>query len=808
MQDIRYALRTLRKQPVFTLVAVLTLTLGIGANTAIFSLLYQILLKPLPYPEPERLVFIWNSYPKTGLPQASVSIPDYIDRKAQAPAIEDATLFTNRSVTLAEGGQPQQVRALAVTPSFFSTLRRQPILGRGFTEDEARPDADRYVVLTNGLWKSRFAGDPAIVGRDIRVNGLAHRVVGVLPADMRLPAREAALLLPFAFTPQQMSDQGRGNEFSSMIARLRPGATVEQLDAQMKTIIDRNLDRLPQFRPWVATSGFTGKAVPIREQLVGGVREALYVLQAGVFVVLLIACANVANLLLMRATGRYRELAIRTTLGAGRARLVRQLVTEGLVLSLPGAIGGLVLGLLGVRALIAMGSNQIAGLTEAPLQPAVLAFTIGLAVVTGLVFGVVPALSVVRGDSFTVLKDDSTRGSAGRSTGFMRTSLVVVETAFALMLLIGAGLLIKSFARLQDVDPGFSTENVLTAQITLPASRYADPAALAAFWRRLLENARALPGVTAAGLTSNVPFNGNVSSGSYSIVGYTPPPNEAPPHGRQEIVGGDYFRAMNIPVLEGRAFTDSDTVESQPVVVVDQYLVNRYFSKRRAIGQQLRRGGPNSPPLTIIGVVGTINSIDLGQPVTKERVYRPVMQQPMRSMALVLKTGVDPTTLVGHVRAAVQSIDPEQPLADVRTMDQWVSRSLEGRRSPMLLLGLFGAVALILSAIGIYGVLAFGVAQRVRELGIRQALGADRHSILALVLRQGMTTTAIGIVLGLAGAVMLTKYLQALLFSVRPLDWSVFAIVTILLFAVATAACYVPARRATRIDPMEALRES
>ena len=592
-----------------------------------------------------------------------------------------------------------------------------------------------------------------------------------------------------------------------MIARLKPGATIEQLDAQMKTIINRNVDRLPQFRPWVATSGFTGKAVAIREQLAGDAREPLYVLQAGVLVVLLIACANVANLLLMRATGRYRELAIRTTLGAGQGRLVRQLLTEGLVLSVLGALGGLVLGSIGVRLLLAMSSNQISGLTEAPLQPVVLVFTIGLAVLTGLLFGVVPAISVVRGNTSTLLKEDSTRGSSSRSTGIMRTTLVIAETAFALMLLVGAGLLLKSFARLQDVDPGFSTESVLTTQITLPASRYPDPPALAAFWRRLLDKARTLPGVTAAGFTSNVPFNGNVSSGSYSIVGYTPPPNEAPPHGRQEVVGGDYFRAMNIPVVEGRVFTDSDTADSQPVVVIDQYLVNRYFAKRSAIGQQLRRGGPNSPPLTIIGVVGTINSIDLGQPVAKERVYRPVMQQTLRSMALVLKTGVDPAALVSQVRAAVQSIDPEQPIADVRTMDQWVSRSLESRRSPMVLLALFGVVALVLSAIGIYGVLAFGVAQRVREFGIRQALGADRQSILALVLRQGMMTTAVGVVLGLAAAMWLTKDLQTLLFSVRPLDRSVFAGVTILLFAVAVLACYVPARRATRIDPMQALRD-
>jgi putative ABC transport system permease protein len=472
MQDIRYAIRTLRKQPVFTLVAVLTLTLGIGANTAIFSVLYQILLRPLPFPEADRLVFIWNSYPLTGLPQASVSIPDYIDRKTEAPAIEDATLFTMRSATLSEGGRPEQLRALAVTPSFFSTLRRQPMLGRGFTEDEAKPEADRYVILTNGLWNSRFASDRTIVGRDIRVNGVPHRVVGVLPADFRLPSRDVALLVPFAFTPVQMSDQGRGNEFSQMIARLKPGATTEQLDAQMKTIIDRVKDRLPQRAGFMTISGFSARTVPVREELVGEAREPLYVLQAGVFVVLLIACANVANLLLMRATGRYRELAIRTTLGAGQGRLVRQMLTEGLVLSGLGAIGGMALGVIGVRGLIAMSSNQIPGLTEATLNPAVLAFTMGLAVLTGIVFGVVPALSVIRGNTSTLLKDDSTRGSSGRSTGLMRTFLVVGETAVALMLLVSAGLLIKSFSRLQDVDPGFSTESVLTTQIALPAATY------------------------------------------------------------------------------------------------------------------------------------------------------------------------------------------------------------------------------------------------------------------------------------------------------------------------------------------------
>ena len=808
MQDIRYALRSLRKQPIFALVAVVTLTLGIGANTAIFSLLYQYLLRPLPYPEAERLVFIWNTYPLMGLPQASVSIPDYIDRKTQASAIEDATLFTMRGLSMAAEGEPVQVRGLAVTPSFFSTLRRQPFLGRAFAEGEAQPGADKFAILTYSIWNSRFAADRAIVGRSIRLGGEAYQVVGVLPSDFELPSRDISVLVPFSFTPQQMSDQGRGNEFSQMIARLAPGATIEQANAQMKTIVDRVLERLPQRQAFARTSGFGGYAVPIRDQLVGDLRTPLYFLQIFVLLVLLIACANVANLLLMRATGRYRELAIRTTLGAGQRRLLRQMLTEGLVLAIFGALGGLLLGLAGVRALVALGSQQVPGMTTVSLQPAVLAFTMALAIVTGLIFGLVPALVVFRGNTWSLLKDDSTRGSAGRSTGLTRSLLVVAETAFALVLLVAAGLLLKSFLRLQNVDPGFGTDNVLTAQISLPMARYPDAAARRAFWIRLTEAARGLPGVTSAGLTTNVPFNGNVSSGSYSIVGYTPGPSEAAPHGRQEVVGADYFAAMRIPLIAGRFFNDGDTADSPPVVVVDEFLANKYFAKRSALGQQIRRGGPDSPPMTIIGVVGTINSIDLGQPVTKERVYRPATQQPPGAMALVVKTGLDPQTLVAQVRAAVRTIDPEQPLADVRTMDQWVSRSLELRRAPAVLLALFGSVALVLSAIGIYGVLAFSVAQRGREFGIRQALGADRKSILTLVLKQGLLTAGVGIVIGLVGSAIASRFMQTMLFGVGRHDPAIFAGVTLALFVVAAAACYIPARRATRVDPMVALRDA
>ncbi|HVJ26425.1 MAG TPA: ABC transporter permease, partial [Vicinamibacterales bacterium] len=788
MQDIRYAWRSLRKQPIFTLIAVLTLTLGIGANTAIFSLVYQILLRPLPYAHQDRLVFVWNSYPLMNLAKASVSIPDYIDRKTQADTIEDAALFSGRALTLADGGEAERIPALQVTPSFFSTLGRQPMLGRAFTEEEAKPGADKQVILAHGLWRTRFGGDTSIVGRDVRLSSEVYKVVGVLPPDFELPGREIGALVPFAFTAQQMSDAGRGNEFSQMIARLRPGATIDLANSQFKMIVDRNLQRLPQSADFVKTSGFTGYAVRMQDEIVGDTRQPLMLLQMGVLLVLFIACANVANLLLMRATGRGRELAIRTTLGAGQWRLMRQMLTEGLVLSLLGAIGGLVLGFAGLRALIALAVGQIPGATNASLHLPVLGFTLLLAVVTGLIFGLVPAIAAIRGNAALMLKEDATRGSAGRSTGFMRAALVVGETAVALMLLIGAGLLIKSFARLQQVDPGFDRQNVLTAQLGLPTARYPNPADRAQFWSRLVEKTQQIPGVTSVGLTTNVPLNGSVSSGSYSIVGYTPAQGEAAPHARQETVGADYFQAMKIPLIEGRYFTGTDITGAAPVAIVDQFMVEKYFKGRSAIGQEIQRGDSTSPRIRIVGVVGTINGIDLGMPVTKERIYRPMLQQPPGGMALVLKTGLDPTTVVSQVRAAVKQIDPEQPLVDVRTMEEWVDRSLAIRRAPTTLLTIFGGVALLLSAIGIYGVLAYGVTQRVREFGIRQALGANQKSILSLVLKSGMMRVALGMAIGLVGALALSTYLESMLFGVSTKDVPVFATVTVVLFAVALLA--------------------
>ena len=424
-----------------------------------------------------------------------------------------------------------------------------------------------------------------------------------------------------------------------------------------------------------------------------------------------------------------------------------------------------------------------------------------------MVFGLVPALTTSGTNVNQVLRDDSARGSASRGTGVTRAGLVVAEVALAVMLLVGAGLLGRSYARLQEVNPGFSPENVLTAQLALPATTYPDDTARAAFWRRLVDETRRIPGVVAAGLTSNVPFNGMVGSGSYSIVGYTPGPSEAAPHARQEIVGGDYFRAMQIPLVKGRIFADSDGPDSPPVVVIDEYLVGRYFRDKDPIGQQIRRGGPDSPPFTVVGVVGTINSVDLSEPVNKERIYYPVTQAPRPGMALVVKSTLDPQTLVAQVRSAVQTIDPGQPMADVRTMDQWIGRSLATRRAPTLLLALFGGVALLLSGIGIYGVVAYGVAQRVREFGIRQALGADRQTILQMVLRQGVRTAVLGVALGLVSAVALSRFLQSQLYGVGAQDPLVFVVAGTALLAASVVACYLPARRSTRIDPMVALRD-
>ena len=806
MGDLRYAFRSLRKQPLFTLVAVLTLTLGIGANTAIFSLLYQVTLRPLPFREPSRLVYVWNLYAKSGTELSDVSIPDYLDRRSQAPAIEDAALFTPRDATLLVGDTPEQLAALAVTPSFFTTLGRGPALGRAFGDADAVPGADTSVILTHHLWATHFSSDPAIVGRAIRLNGERREIVGVLAPDFELPRRDVALLVPFAFTPARISDEERGNEFSEMIARLRPGQTVAQLNAQMAAIVTRLMDRVPARADYMRNSGFTGVAVDMRETIVGNVSTSLYLLQAGVIVVLFIACANVANLLLMRAAGRRRELAVRTTLGASGSRILRQLMTEGALLSGLGAAGGLALAAAAIRWLTVLMGDQMPRGLDPSLDPAVLGFTIALTAVATVIFGVAPAIPAMRGRIAGALKEDSTRGSATRRTALVRAGLAAAEMSLAVLLLIGAGLLIKSFVRVARVEPGFSVDHVMTATMTLPSSRYGHAPATGAFWQGLLERTRAIPGVTAAGTISTLPFGGAMSAGSYRIVGRAIPAGGTPPHAHDDRAGGDYFRAMGIPLIEGRLFRDADTADAPRVVIVDRFFADKQFKGESAIGHQLNFGSQRN--YTIVGVVGTINASDLAKPVPEERVYLSAAQLPLSSMSLVVKTDVDPSSIAPQIRDVVRSIDREQPIARMRTMEEWIARSLQIRKAPMTLVAMFGIVALLLSAIGIYGVLAFGVTERVREFAIRQAPGADRASIRALVLGHGLRIAGTGMVLGVAGALLLGRYLRSLLFGVTTHDLGVVSGACAILVTVALVACYLPARRAMRVEPMTALRDS
>jgi predicted permease len=807
MQDLRFAVRTLRKQPVFVLVAVLTLALGIGANAAIFSLLYQVLLRPLPYREPQQLVFIWNAYLKAGSEMSRVAIPDYLDRRSDASALQDAALFTDRDLSLSVSGRPEQVKALAVTPSFFSTLGRGPMLGRAFVDADATTGADRFTILTHQTWTSHFGADPAIVGRTVHLNGAEYVVLGVLPADFQIPWpawKDTALLVPFSFTPAQRSDDERGNEFSMMIGRLRDGSSVEQLNAQMQSIVTRLMDRVPARASYMRNSGFTGVAASLHEELVHDVRLSLYLVQGGVLVVLLIACVNVANLLLMRATGRRREFAIRIALGAGRWRIMRQLLCEGAVLSTLGGALGLALGVGAQRALTALTMDQMPPAAATNIQPTVLLFTCLLTLMTTVVFGVLPAMTSGRSTGSS-LKDDSARGTSSPLTVHLRAMLVVAEIALAVVLLVSAGLLVKSFARVIRVDPGFEPEHVVTAQIALPAERYAASDAKRAFWGRLLDATRPVPEAASIGFVSTLPFSGRSSSGSYTIVGRPFDPTEKLPHAGQDIVGGDYFRAMGIPLREGRFFSDADTATSPRVAIVDQFFADRQFPHESPVGYQINFGSPRN--YTVVGVVGTVKSDDLSRPVPEERIYLNATQLPQATMDVVIKTNVDAAGVVSQLRTIVRAIDPEQPIAAVRTLDEWIDRSLTTRRTPMTLLALFGALALVLSAIGVYGVLAFSVAQRVREFGLRQALGATRGSILSLVLTQGMTTTAVGVAVGFGLSLMLSRYVQSMLFSVGPHDPMVFLAVSALLAVVAATACYVPARRATRVDPMVALRE-
>jgi predicted permease len=809
-QDIRYGFRALAARPGFALAALATLALAIGANTLVFSLIDGIYLSPLPYRDDAKLVDIENQYRNMGLDATGASIPDYLDRRAGMKSIAESGLFAGRNFNLAIDGAPERAHGIRATPSLFATLGVAPALGRVFTDDEAQPGADRVVVLGDAMWRNRFGADPAIVGRDIRLDGESYRVVGVMPRGFMFPDRETVLYVPFAFTPAQKADTERGYEFSTNIARLAPGATIADAKNEANLIVRRNLDRLgsigsdgTRFATFMKSAGFTVDVRPLRTLLAGDHSRMLVLLQLAVGLVLLIACANIANLMLTRLSARQKELSVRTALGARRGRLARQLLIEAVLLAVAGAALGIVIALAGQK-LVAM-SGLMPDWVTLGIDLRVLAFTFAVAIAAGLLFGLAPVLSAGLAKPQQVLREAGRLGGGGRGARATRGALVVAQIALAIALLASAGLLVRSFAKVIDESPGFDSRGVLTAALSLSSAKYPDATAKANAVRRILESVRAIPGAKAAGLIDERPMSGSISGSSYRISGLT---LDASPHAFERTVDEDYFKAMGIPLIQGRTFEISDWSSANKVAVVDELFAKKRFPNGDAVGHilDLDRPGVTGQQYTIVGVVGTTKNGDLGETVSQETFYLDYGQSPSGTLTLILRTDGPSGALVQPLREAVRSVDPEQPLFDIMTLDERVHLSLTGRRVPMQLIGLFAALALVLAAIGIYGVLAFAVAQRTGEFGVRMAIGADAGRIRRQVLADGARLLLPGLAIGVTGAIALGFVLRSQLFGVGAIDLPSLVLVVAVLASVALLACWVPARRAARTAPLEALR--
>ncbi len=817
-QDLRYAFRTLRQSPGFALAAVLSIALGVGANTSIFSVASALLLRPLPYADPDRLVILWNRSPGLGIMEDWFSTAQYFDIRSGHGGFEQVALAIGGNENLTGDGEPERVGTIRVSSNLLPMLGAHAEIGRLFTADDDVPGTTGTAVLGHGTWLRRYGGDPDVVGRTLTLNGRPYHVVGVLPARFDLPrdvmptlggAEHAEVLLPLPLAAG--AAQVRNREDYNIIGKLKPGVTIGQAQSEMNGITARLRAEHPDVYP--PNGGLTFDIVPLKEEVVGDVRTSLLVLTGAVGFVLLIACANVANLLLSRAMARQKEMAVRSALGASRARILRQLLTESVLLALAGGAVGLAFAALSVKGIHALGAGSVPRLDDVGIDGGVLLFTLALSILSGIVFGFAPALRLGRLDVHATLKDAG-RGASGTSALWgrghnMRRALVVAELALSVMLLIGAGLLIRSFARLQDVPPGFTARGVLTLELTMSGRKYASGPIVAETYRQLLARLSRLPGVTAAGAVTSLPLSQMMAWGPITVEGRTPQAGENFINVDERFVSGDYFQAMEIPLVAGRLFTDLDTPATQRVVIVDEHMAGQLWPGQDPLGKRIRTGGmdarPDAPWMTVVGVVGRIKQ-DALDADSRMAVYFPHLQVPVRAMNVVVRTGSDPAGLAAAVRQEIREIDPDLPIYNVRTMGDRVAESLARRRFAMLLLTLFAALALGLASVGVYGVIAYLVNQGARELGIRLALGATPRGILLLIVRQGMAVALAGVSIGLAAAFALTRLMQSLLFGVRATDPLTFGSIAVLLTLVALAASSIPALRAARIDPMVSLR--
>ncbi len=827
LQDIRYGARMLRKNPGLTFVAALSLSLGIGAVSTIFSFVNGIMLRPLPYHEPERLVILDETALKQGMTSMSVSFPNFLDWRAQNKSFEDIGCYTTGGFAIGAGtgsaapvagggpgsSEPEQLQGAFVSEGTFEVLGVAPILGRTFTAEEDQPDHDLVVIISYGLWQRRFGGDPNILGQTILLNNRPRVAIGVMPRGFQFP-EVAEAWGPLALTPKLYTRTDHGLE---SIARLKPGVTLEQAQAEMIGIASN----IEQQNP-VTNEGLSVNVIDLRASLVGDYKKALLILLGVVGFVLLIACVNVANLLLARATARQKEIAIRAALGANRKRIFRQLLTESLLLGVISGALGLVLALWGMDLLLAAIPIDIPFWMKFDLDGRVLGFTAACSLLTGFVFGTAPALEASNPDLNETLKEGGrTGGGAGRHR--IRSLLVAAEIALSLVLLVGAGLMMRSFIGLRQVNAGIKPEGVLTMNIGLPGAKYRTPEARVGFFKQLLERVRAIPGVQSAGTNSGLPLSGSTWGRSLTVEGFPVLSVGAAPMINHCVISPDYFKTLGIPILRGRDFDERDIAppiapqsavrgESVPgattgVTIIDERLAREYWQDQDPVGKRIRFGPPedNEPWHTIVGVVGEVKHERLDAS-TRKSVYLPHAQVPIGGSRLAIKTTGKPESLIGAVRNHVRDLDPDLPVTRIMTMDQVVARSVWQQRLYTALFGVFAGVALILASVGIYGVMSYAVTQRTREIGLRMALGARRTDVLKLVVGHGVVVTAIGLGVGLVAAVGLTRLMSSLLFNVTPTDAITFVAVSVLLAGVALGACLVPARRAAKVDPMVALR--